>query len=442
MLAQWWFVTSQRLRAGHPQPKDFPTGPPALINFKQAFALAEINFLVASDRIHSTDNGLIFNTLMSSKFKLGLILTTAIALLVGALIAVKVMQIGALKKASAQARPMASTVSTFIAETQNWEQTLNAVGSIQPIQGVELKAEVTGLVSAINFENGQHVKKGDCLLELDVAVEAAQLRSAQASARLAELEYQRSQSLRESGSITQSQLDRARADHDRAQAEVENLQAVIDRKRVYAPFDGELGIRQVNLGQYVNPGTPIVSLQAYQQVYVNFTLPQQKLAQLQTGLQIRLQSQAYPGIVFEGSLTALSPRIDPITRTVEVQGTFDNPDALLRAGLFVRATVVLPKQEAVTVVPATSILYAPYGNSVFTIEPQLNDAGVETGLVAKQQLVRSGERRGDFISIIDGIKAGDTVVSAGAFKLRNNSAVTINNELAPQPELAPTPDNS
>lgn len=379
---------------------------------------------------------------MSSKYKLGLSLTAAIVLLLGALITVKAMQIGAMAKASAQAGPMASTVSTFIAETQHWEQTLNAVGSIQPVQGVELDAEVSGLVSAIHFENGQRVNQGDCLLELDVAVEEAQLRSAQASARLADLEYQRSQTLRESGSITQSQLDRARADHDRAQAEVENLQAVIDRKRIYAPFDGELGIRQVNLGQYVTPGTPIVSLQAYQQVYVNFTLPQQTLAQLQTGLRIRLQSQAYPDVVFEGALTALSPRIDPVTRTVEVQGTFDNPDALLRAGLFVRTSVVLPEPKPVTVVPATAILYAPYGNSVFTVEPQLDESGAETGLVAKQQFIRSGERRGDFISIVDGVQAGDTVVSAGAFKLRNNSAVTINNELAPQPELAPTPDNS
>ncbi|MFT4901124.1 MAG: membrane fusion protein (multidrug efflux system) [Lentimonas sp.] len=379
---------------------------------------------------------------MRKKISLGLILITMIGLLIAGLIFTKSAQFSAMQQASAFGGPMASTVSTFTVEAQSWEQVIAAVGSIQPVQGVGLEAEVAGLVSAIHFENGQKVTTGACLIELDVSVEQAQLRSTEANARLTEIEYERSKTLRESGSVTQSQLDRSRADNEKARAEVENLKAVINRKRICAPFDGELGIRTVNLGQYVTPGTPLVSLQAHERVYVNFTLPQHTLASLNTGLQIRLSSEVSPGRIFKGELTAISPRIDPITRTVEVQGTLNNPQALLRAGQFVRVEVVLPQQTEVTVVPSTAILYAPYGNSIFKLEAQLDEAGNEKGLVAKQYFIRIGERRGDFVSILEGLAAGETVVSAGAFKLRNNSPVVINNELAPEPKLVPTPGNS
>lgn len=379
---------------------------------------------------------------MKNTYKLGLVLTLGIGLLIILLMTAKGCQFKAMGEASKAGGYPPTSVSTFTAETQNWEQTLYAVGSIQPVLGVELVAEVAGLVTAIHFENGQSVQKDDLLLELDVRVEQAQLRSAQANANLAQLELNRSQILRESGSVTQSQLDRAVADLEKALAEVENLKALIDRKRIHAPFDGELGIRHINIGEYIQSGAAIVNLQSQAQVFVNFTLPQQALAQLQLGLPIRLSTKVYPDQVFEGSLTALSPQVDPITRTVEVQGTFENPDALLRTGLFVKATVVLPDQQTVTVVPATSIIYSAYGNSIFKVEPQLDESGQQQGLIAVQELIRIGERRGDFVSIPAGVTAGDTVVSAGGFKLRNNSPIIINNELAPKPKLDPTPDNS
>ena len=379
---------------------------------------------------------------MSKKVIFGISLAAGLGLVLLILLGTKALQFGAMAEAGKNGGPWPEAVSTFIVEQQIWEQSLSAVGSIEPIQGIELEAEAPGIVKAINFENGESVEKDALLVQLDVQVERAQLRAAEAIARLAEVEYERAKTLRSSGSVTQSQLDRAIADQEKAIAEVENLKAVIDRKTIRAPFTGKVGIRQINLGQYVPQGATIVSLQANEKVFVNFTLPQQALARIKTGMTVELTSDVYQGKVFTGEITALSPQLDPITRTVEVQGTLDNQEGLLRAGLFVRVNVALPEQNEVLVVPSTAILYAPYGNSVFKVETAIDEAGNETGLVVKQHFVRIGERRGDFIAIKQGLEAGDQIVSAGAFKLRNNSSVMINNDLAPEPKLDPTPDNS
>jgi membrane fusion protein (multidrug efflux system) len=379
---------------------------------------------------------------MSKKVIFGISLAAGLGLVLLILLGTKALQFGAMAEAGKNGGPWPEAVSTFIVEQQIWEQSLSAVGSIEPIQGIELEAEAPGIVKAINFENGESVEKDALLVQLDVQVERAQLRAAEAIARLAEVEYERAKTLRSSGSVTQSQLDRAIADQEKAIAEVENLKAVIDRKTIRAPFTGKVGIRQINLGQYVPQGATIVSLQANEKVFVNFTLPQQALARIKTGMTVELTSDVYQGKVFTGEITALSPQLDPITRTVEVQGTLDNQEGLLRAGLFVRVNVALPEQNEVLVVPSTAILYAPYGNSVFKVETAIDEAGNETGLVVKQHFVRIGERRGDFIAIKKGLEAGDQIVSAGAFKLRNNSSVMINNDLAPEPKLDPTPDNS
>lgn len=350
----------------------------------------------------------------------------------------KGLQFAAMAEEAAEAQMPKTTVATFTAASQDWEQSLRAVGSIRPIQGVLLETEASGLVQSINFENGQLVEAEQLMVQLDIAVEQAQLRSAEATARLAEIEFQRAQRLRESGNVPQSSLDSAIADMERANAEVENIKAVIDRKTIRAPFAGRVGIRQINLGQFVPMGAPLVALQSYGEVFVNFSLPQQALGIVKERYPIVLSTDAFPGREFVGKVTAISPEIDQATRTVRLQGTLLNTDESLRPGLFTRLRVILPESKPVVAVPTTSILYAPYGNSIFRV---VTDE--ETGdLVAKQFFVRLGATRGDFVEVIEGVNPGDQIVSGGAFKLRNNTPVIIDNSRAPEPELYPEPNNS
>ncbi len=365
-----------------------------------------------------------------------LLLIVALIVVLATVFGTKVLQFKAMGAAAEGMMPPPETVSTFEVEQQTWTQSLRAIGSVEPIQGILLETEIGGVVESINFDNGQKVEAGDLLVQLDVDVEHAELKAAQALARLAEVELERAKRLRESGNVPQSDLDRAVAEESRSQAEVENIQARIDRKTIRAPFSGKVGIRQINLGQFVPSGAPIVALQANETVYVNFTLPQQALGKIESGYSVKLTSDVYPGRTFEGRLTAISPEIDAKTRSVALQGTFENPDGLLRAGLFVRVEVSLPTKSTVTVVPATAILYAPYGNSVYKIEDG------ENGKIARQHFISIGQRKGDFVSIVKGAEVGDVIVSGGAFKLRNGISVTINNDLAPEPKLEPKPNNT
>lgn len=370
------------------------------------------------------------------KLVFSLLLIASIVLVLLILLGTKGLQFRAMGAAAEMMGPMPESVSTFTVEQQTWVRTIEAVGSVEPTQGVLLETETAGVVESINFDNGQLVQAGDVLVQLDVKVELAELKAAEALARLAEVELERAQRLRKGGNVPQSDLDRAIADEEKTKADVENIKARIARKTIRAPFTGKTGIRRINLGQYLAQGAPIVALQANERVYVNFTLPQQALGEIETGLNLVVKSDAYQELSFEGTVTAISPEIDPTTRSVQVQGTLENPDGLLRAGLFVRVEVTLPQEDLVTVVPATAILYAPYGNSIYKLE------STENGLIAKQHFIRIGSKKGDFVSIEKGAEIGDQVVSAGAFKLRNGISVTINNELAPEPKLAPTPGNS
>jgi membrane fusion protein, multidrug efflux system len=379
---------------------------------------------------------------MNKKLIFGASIFLGLALALFFIFGTKKAQFTAMAEASkATVRPPIS-VSTFVAQTQVREESLQAIGSIEPVQGVALEAEIPGIVKAINFENGQSVNAGDLLVQLDVDVEQAQLRAAEATAKLAVLENERAKKLHESGSVPQSQLDRSSADVEKANAEVDKVKAIISRKTIRAPFTGRVGIRQVNLGQYVPQGAPIVTLQADEQVFVNFTLPQHALPQLSVGMQIALSSDAYPDTTFEGAITAISPQIDPVTRTVQLQGTLDNPDGFLRSGLFVRVKAKLPTMQTVLVLPSTAIIYAPYGNSIYKVVKKVDEASGQSQLIAEQHFIRIGKRMGDFVSIVDGMSQGDEVVSAGAFKLQNGAAVMINNDLQPTAELKPNPNNT
>jgi membrane fusion protein, multidrug efflux system len=318
------------------------------------------------------------------------------------------------------------------------------VGSISAVQGVTVTPQIAGTISEIAFESGAIVNKGDLLVRFDTRTEEAQLKASDAQLEWARVSAERARKLRTDSTVSQSELDQAEATFQQAKANADAIQAIIDKKTIRAPFAGKLGIRQVNLGEYVDAGKPIVPLQSLTPVYADFSLPQQDLAQIKTGMVVRISLDAYTNKQFQGTLTAVNPNLDESTRMVRLQATLDNGDQLLRPGMFARIDVVLPNVDDVLVIPATAVLSAPYGDSVYVIQQGTN-APVGTngpGLVAKQQFVRVGRARGDFISVESGLKDGDRVVSAGLFKLRNLAPVVENNAIAPKPSEKPKPSDS
>ena len=294
-------------------------------------------------------------------------------------------------------------------------------------------------MSEIAFQSGTPVKKGEVLLKLDASAEQAQLRSAQSDAELAKADFDRARDLAGRKVISQAEMDAASAKYTQKKAAVDNIQSVIDKKEIRAPFDGAAGIRAVNPGQMVKVGDPLVSLQGLDQVYANFSLPQQQLNDIKPDLPVKVTTDAIEGREFDGKLTAVNSAVDPATRSVSPQATLDNADHALRAGMFARVRVLLPNEKPTLFLPATAVSYAPFGNSVFVIEKKHNDKTNKDELVLRQQFIRTGETRGDFVAVTDGLKAGDEVVSTGVFKLRNGMNVVVDNKLAPKSEEAPKP---
>ena len=365
-----------------------------------------------------------------------------VAVVFVALAGVKALQIGKLIGAAKTFTVPPETISSAMAQEQNWRDTLSAVGSIEAAQGVTVASEVAGTVTEIAFESGAAVVKGDLLVRLDTSTERAQLQAAQAQVDWAKISAERLRQLRETKTVSQSELDQAEAVLKQNQANADEISAVIEKKTIRAPFAGRLGIRLVNLGESLDARKPLVSLQSLAPIYVDFSLPQQALSVLATGLVVQVSSDAYPGRIFDGVVTAINPELDATTRSVIAQATFANQEQLLRPGMFVHAEVVLPQAQPVLTVPATAVLRAPYGDAVFVIEPQVAD-GV-TNLVVQQKFIRTGRMHGDFISVESGLKAGDQVATAGLFKLRNGVAVQENNttNATPKTSMSPTPPNS
>jgi len=351
---------------------------------------------------------------------------------------IKVLQIKTLVGFAKGFAPPPETIATAEAQPENWRDTLMAVGSISAVQGVTLALELGGTVSEIKFESGALVNKGDLLVKLDTSSEEAQLRSLEAQVELSKLSAERSRMLRASNTVSQSELDQAEADLKQAEANADVVRATIDKKTLRAPFDGKLGIRMVNLGETIDARKAIVSLQSLSPVYCDFSLPQQDLAQLKTGQTVQIVSDTFPGQTFTGTLTAANPDLDTTTRSVTLQATLANTNQLLRPGMFVRATVELDSVKSVLSIPSTAVLSAPYGDSVYVIE----SAKDSTNLVARQQLIRTGTTHGDFVSVLDGLKPGEKVASAGIFKLRNGSSVMVNNSVVPKPSKNPNPSDS
>lgn len=348
-----------------------------------------------------------------------------------------------MNKAIAEAPPPTVAVSTTEVMADSWAQSIGTVGSIRAVNGVEIATEFEGTVSAIHFRSGQSVEQGDLLLELDAAADRAQLKALRAAARLAEQEYERFLSLFRQGSISRSELDRKESERDQAQATADAQAELVAKKTLRAPFSGELGIRQVDMGQFLPPGTPVVSLFQMDPIFVNFSLPEQQLPLITEGLAVQVRLASQPGQVFAGEITAIEPGIDTATRNFNVQATLANPDGKLRPGNFARIRIQLPNTEDVLVVPRTAISYAPYGNSVYVIETASDEAGEgEPALVARKRLVTLGNERGDLVAVTEGLQAGERVATTGLLKLRNGAPVKEENDVAPPQSPNPTPDNS
>ena len=376
---------------------------------------------------------------MKTKTKLWIGIVAGLLVVVGTLGGVKAAQIGSMIKAGKSFVPPPESVASAKVETVEWAATRAGIATLVAVQGVTLSAELPGLVREIGFQSGTSVKRGQALIRLDISAEEAQLAAAVADASLAHINLERAQALRQGGSNSQADLDLAEARAKQADAAVQNLQATIAKKTIRAPFDGRIAIRQVELGQVLAPGTPIASLQSVSPIYAEFWLPQQSLADLKLHQRAHMRVDIFPGSSWEGEVTTINPEVDVATRNVRVRATFENPDGRLKPGMFANAEVVSSETRTALVVPATAVIYAPYGDSVFILDEKGDGSGKAGPPVARQRSVRLGERRGDFVEVVSGLVAGETVVSGGAFKLRNGSAVAVNNTLAPDVEISPKP---
>ena len=382
----------------------------------------------------------IVDSKVKSKRKPIILAISGIITLVVLIFGIKVLQIGKMMSTPMVMPP--TTVSSAIVKEEDWAPTLSAIGSVSAVQGAVVSTELGGVVAEIDFQNGGVAKKGDLLMRLDSSAEEAQLHTAQADLELARANLERERNLAERKVVSKQEFDAAQSTFGQKQGAVDNMRSFITKKEVRAPFDGMLGIRQVNVGQMINSGQQVVQLTALDKVYVDFALPQQNLPQLGTGYDARVHADALPGREFKGKVTAINSMVDTVTRNVGVQATLENPDHALRPGMFVKVDVILPEKSKTLVIPGSAVSYAPYGNSVFVIEKGKDPKTGKESQSLRQAFVRIGEARGDFVSVTEGLKAGDVVVSTGVFKLRNGMPVVINNDLAPKPQLNPRPMDS
>lgn len=362
-----------------------------------------------------------------------------LVIIVGGLAGIKALQIRQMIANAQNFAPPPEVVTTAVVQKDSWESLLSAVGSFEAVQGVDMTAEVPGKVVRIAFEPGALVQTGELLVQQDISVETAQLRSADAAVALARINFERARELVASKTVSQSNFDNADAQLKQAEAQADNIRALIAKKTIRAPFSGRLGIRHVNLGQVIKEGQVLVSLQALNPIYLNFQLPQQQLSRIHPGLAVRLTTDAYPDQMVTGKITVVNPAVDAASRNLRIQATVANPNEYLRPGMFAQVSVVLPDRNEVLTIPSTSVLAAPYGDSVFVVEEKNAEKNQAAGFQVRQQFVRLGEKRGDFVSILSGVKAGDTVVSTGVFKLRNGQSVVVDNKLAPEFKKSPKP---
>lgn len=377
-----------------------------------------------------------------------ILMLAVVAVVLTILGTVKYQQVQAEIAAGAAFQQPPEAVTTIVAQQERWPTTLSAIGTVTAVNGVTVAADLPGIVERIAFESGRPVRQGDLLVKLDTRQEEAQLEAAEAQRDLARLQLERIEGLRAKGVTSQAELDDARAAFTQADARVGEIEATIARKTIRAPFSGILGIRQVNLGQYLSGGAPIVPLQSLEPIYVDFSVPQQQVARLRTGTEVSVTPDDLPagqGLAphrrMMGRVSAVDSVVDPSTRNVQIRATFDNPDAILKPGMFVEARITLGEGSSAVTLPASAISYAPYGDSVFVVEEMEGPDG-DPYRGVRQQFVKLGGSRGDQVAVLSGIEPGEEVVTSGVFKLRNGAAVLVNNEVQPGNDPAPRPENS
>lgn len=368
----------------------------------------------------------------------GIVIALAIG---GSVVAIKASQFQAMGAAAENMVMPPEVVNVLEVREEIRQPRIAAVGSVMAMNGTDVSTEAEGLVRAIYFSPGTKVKQGEALLQLDIDVEQAQLRSAEAAAQSAQLALKRVQELRRSNSVSQADIDIAVSNAKQADAQVDYIRALIAKKTVRAPFDGRLGIRRISEGQFLSKGSPVVALQALDPLYIEFSVPQQKLGQLATKQLVTVTSDVYPGRIFQGAILAIDPKIDLATRNVRVQATVPNPKGELLPGMFVSLDIKVGQAKNVLLVPETAILHGSSGDAVFVIDESTKSATGETYQIV-QKAVRMGARLGDFVEIIEGLKVGEKVISSGVFKLRSGSMVVIDQRLAPTFTLTPSPDNT
>ncbi len=370
-----------------------------------------------------------------------ILILLGLLLVVGAVAGIKFLQIRRMIEAGKQVAQPPAIVTTAKVQAETWQSSLTAVGSLAAVQGVTVAAELAGKVVDIAFKPGTTVQQGDLLLRFDTALEQAQLSSAETAVALAKLNRDRAQELVRKKSMSRSELDTTDAQYKQALANADEIRAVIDQKTIRAPFSGRLGIRLVNLGQILSQGDSIVELQSLDPVFVDFSLPQQDLARLKEGLEVQVTTDVLPGEGLTGRITAINPGVDPNTRNIRVQATVANPHEKLRPGMFVKVAVQLPEMNSVLIIPATAILYAPYGDSVFVVDKKTDEETGKSGLILRQQVIRTGAKRGDFVTVTTGLNEGETVVTTGVFKFRNGQPAIVDNSLSPEFKQKPELEN-
>jgi len=367
-----------------------------------------------------------------------ILMLVIVAAFVGALAAYKAHQVEGAMAQGAAFKPPPEAVTTTVARQEVWSSTVKSIGTATAVQGVNVSADQPGIVEKIFFGSGAAVRAGDVLVRLDTRQEEAQLAAAESARDLSKINLARMKGLKESGVIPLADYDKAAAESTQNDAKVGEIRATIARKTIRAPFSGVLGIRQVNLGQYLASGAPIVSLQTLQPIYVDFAMPQQQVANLHRGTPVELTAD---GRETRGTITAIDSVVDPATRNIQVRATFANADNRLHPGMYVEPRIVLGASQTGLVLPASAISYAPYGDSVFVVEDVKGPDGKSYRGV-RQQFVKLGGTRGDQVAVVTGLKAGEEVVTSGVFKLRPGAAVVVNNKILPANSATPKPEDS
>lgn len=370
-----------------------------------------------------------------------ILMLTMTGLVIAALGFFKVRQFQAAAGQAASFQPPPEAVTTIVAPKETWPTTQTAIGTVAAVQGVTVSADLPGTVERIAFESGEAVRHGQILVQLDTRQERAQLAAVEAQRELAGLNFDRMRGLLDERVISRAEYDRAMAEQKQTDAQAGEIRAAIERKTIRAPFSGILGIRQVNLGQYLAAGDPVVLLQSLDPIYVNFGVPQQDAGQLRLGREVRITANDVAGFEVEGRITAVDAVVNEATRNVQVQATLPNPGGRLRPGMFVQAELAVGTSRSVVALPATAVSYAPFGDSVFVVA-DLKGPNGEAYRGVRQQFVKLGGSRGDQVAIVSGVNAGEEVVTSGVFKLRNGAAVVVNNKVQPANSAKPRPEDS